>query len=346
LTELRRLDDALATYNKAIALKPDVMPAYWNKSSVLLLMGQFEQGWRLYEYRKKLAEPIAAQIYPQPAWLGEEEIEGKRLFIHSEQGMGDVIQFCRYALLAEGRGANVFLSAPAALARLLKSLSPTIQIAESGFIPAKFDFHVPLLSMPMAFKTEGNNMPSDVPYLRAEPDQVRKWEKKIGNSGFKVGICWQGSKIGAAQGKSFPLAEFRRICAIRDVRLISLQKGDGTEQLRDLPLGMEVEELGDDFDAGRDAFVDTAAVMESLDLIITADTSIAHLAGALGRPAWVILKYVPDWRWFLDRSDSPWYPTLKLFRQNSYDNWSDAFGEVEAQLSELIGMVSPTSRVW
>jgi tetratricopeptide (TPR) repeat protein len=336
LTEIKRPDEALASFDRAIALKPGFIPALWNKSHTLLLLGRFEEGWPLHEYRKQLPEPIAAQAHAQPVWLGAEAIKGKTLLIETEQGFGDVIQFSRYVHLAQARGAKIILAVRSRMMRLMEGLTPPVEIIDSSTPPSHFDFHVPLLSLPLAFATTGSTIPADIPYLRAEPDRVEKWKAILGTHGFKIGICWQGSTLGATLGKPFSVAEFRAIAQIPGVRLISLQKGEGSEQLQDLPPGMAVESLGEDFDAGKHAFVDTAAVMEGLDLVITTDTSVAHLAGALGRPAWVALKYVPDWRWLLDRSDSPWYPTLRLFRQTIYDSWPDVFAQMEARLRQQL----------
>jgi hypothetical protein len=192
--------------------------------------------------------------------------------------------------------------------------------------------------MPLAFGTDCNSIPTTVPYLRAELDRVRTWANRIGGEGFKIGIAWQGNKrVTADVGRSFPLRHFERLAKIPGVRLISLQKNAGTEQLRDLPSDMKVETFSNEFDNGPDAFIDTAAAMENLDLIITSDTAVAHLAGALGRPVWIGLKYVPDWRWFLDRSDSPWYPTMRIFRQTSIGDWDGVFIEIQKQLEALVG---------
>jgi tetratricopeptide (TPR) repeat protein len=336
LTELKELEAALASFDQAIALKPGFVPALWNQSHTLLLLGRFEEGWRLHEYRKQLPEPIASHTHAQPVWLGAEDIAGKTLLVESEQGFGDVIQFARYTQLAQARGANVIFSVRSRLVRLMKSLDPPVTIIDSGRPLPQFHFHIPLLSMPLAFRTDRDTIPATIPYLHTEPDRAAQWKAKLGSQGFRIGICWQGSRLGATQGKPFSVAEFRAIAQIPHVRLISLQKGEGAEQLQDLPPGMSVESLGEHFDAGADAFVDTAAVMESLDLIITTDTSVAHLAGALGRSAWVALKYVPDWRWLLDRPDSPWYPTLRLFRQPAYDDWPDVFAQMEARLRDQL----------
>jgi tetratricopeptide (TPR) repeat protein len=333
LKGLKRLDEALQGFDEAIALKPDFAEAYWNKSLCALAMGNLEDGWRLYEWRKTKADPVAFRDYPQPAWSGEENIAGKTLFIYAEQGLGDTIQFCRYATRAEAGGARVILAVQESLMRLLRALGPGIEIVALHTASAAFDTHVALLSMPRAFRTGPDSIPARVPYLRAEPAKVSDWRDRIGEHGFKVGICWQGNKgVVADSGRSFAVRHLEAIARLPGIRVISLQKNDGLEQLQDLPAGMTVETL-DGFDAGPDAFIDAAAVMESLDLVITADTVIAHLAGALGRPVWVALQHVPDWRWLLDRSDSPWYPTMKLFRQTKRGDWSGVFLAMEAELA-------------
>ncbi len=306
--------------------------AYWNQSLCFLQIGRFEQGWGQYEWRKKREKPIAARSYLQPLWLGEEDIAGKTLFIYWEQGLGDTIQFCRYAKLAEARGAKVVMSVQKPLHRLLTQLSPTIQIIGGKENPINFDYHSPLLSLPLAFATTSENIPAEIPYLYAEQERLDNWKQRLGDNGFKIGICWQGKKGKVDVGRSFPLKELFNIATIPDVRLISLQKNEGTEQLTNLPEGMKVETLGADFDSGPHGFLDTAAVMESLDLIITSDTSIAHLAGALGRPTWVALKQVPDWRWLLEGNNSSWYPTLRLFRQKIRGEWKPVFDEMQKEL--------------
>jgi tetratricopeptide (TPR) repeat protein len=334
LRDLRRLDEAIASFDCANALERDFAEAHWNKSLCLLLSGRVEEGWRLYEWRQKRETPVAPRAFPQARWNGKDDLRGKTLLVHSEQGLGDTIHFCRYAKLAEDRGAKVYLSVPQVLKRLVSTLSPTIEVVDIETEPRDFDFHIALLSMPLAFGTTLDNIPAQIPYLRAEQAKVRDWRDRIGTDGFKIGICWQGGKGGAIDiGRSFALWHFEGLSRLAGVRLISLQKNAGVEQLRDLPPGMVIETLGDDFDAGSDAFLDTAAAMENLDLVIASDTGIAHLAGALGRPVWVALKHVPEWRWLLDRTDSPWYPTMRLFRQTSPRNWQDVFARMEAQLA-------------
>ena len=339
LQELRRLDAALASYDKAIALKPDYAEAYKNKSVCLLLGGRFEQGWSLYEWRKKNPEYVklfAAHSYSQPLWFGEERIAENTLFVYWEQGLGDTIQFCRFAKLAEHLGANIVISAQNCLHGLLKTLSPSIKLIKENEVALNFDYHCPLMSLSLAFNTTLENIPADIPYLCAEPERTENWKQKLGNDGFKIGIAWQGSKGRIDTGRSFALTEFYGISQVPNVRLISLQKHEGVEQLSKLPEGMKIESLGEDYDAGADAFLDAAAVMENLDLIISSDTAIAHLAGALGRPVWVALKHVPDWRWMLDRSDSPWYPTMRLFRQRTRGDWEGVFSDIANELVALI----------
>lgn len=222
------------------------------------------------------------------------------------------------------------------LLRLLKGFAPGIDVVEPSR-SLHFDYHIALASMPLAFRTDEANCPSSVPYLRAEPERVERWRERLGDHGFKIGICWQGNRNAEVDsGRSFSLRFFEPLAKLPGVRLISLQKHDGVEQLLEVPGGLQIETLGADFDNPPDAFIDTAAVMESLDLIITPDTAIAHLAGALGRPTWVALKQVTDWRWLLDRSDSPWYPTIRLFRQPFPNDWSAVFAAMESQLTALL----------
>lgn len=332
---LKRFDEAFESFDRATALKANFADAYLNKATCTLLTGNCGEGWPLYEWRKTVAEATEYRSFPQPGWAGTQSLEGKALYVYAEQGLGDAIQFCRYALLARAKGARVILAVQQRMKRLVESLGQGIEVvALTTPLPA-FDYHAALMSMPLAFGTTHDRCPAPVPYLRAEPERVEMWKRRIGPEGFKIGICWQGNKRARIDvGRSFPLRLFEAIGEVPSVRLISLQKYDGVEQLSDLPSAMRVETLGDEFDAGPDAFLDTAAVMECLDLVIASDTAIVHLAGALGRPVWVALKHVPDWRWLLDRTDSPWYPTMQLFRQPERDDWPSVFAAMRAQLSE------------
>ena len=336
LNELMRFEEAIASYEKAIALKPDYAQAYANKSVARLLAGDFKAGWQDYEWRKTIDDSVANRSFSAPLWLGADSLKGKTLFIHWEQGLGDTLQFCRYARLARARAARVVLSAPDRLVRLLKPLEPEVEIVGAEETPAHFDYHCPLMSLPLAFATTLATIPHEVPYLSADPNRVQQWRSRLGDGGFKVGVCWQGSTGKADSGRSFGVAQFVELSQIDRVRLISLHKGAGERQLGGLPEGLAIEIPGPDFDAGPDAFLDTAAIIKCCDLIITSDTAVAHLAGALGAPVWIALKSVPDWRWMLGRSDSPWYPTMKLFRQSSRDDWRSVFGAMAVELRSLV----------
>ena len=338
LRELKRLDEALASFDMALALEPDFAEANFNRALLVLLKGRLAAGWPGYESRwgqKHAPTPkLGAQF---PNWRGE-NLSGKKIVVFEEQGLGDVIQFSRYLNLLAGLDAQVtFLTRPA-LVGLMQSFAESVRVLSDYPAGETFDCQSALLSLPLAFGTTLETIPASIPYLRAEPERVRKWRERLGEQGFKVGIAWQGGKAGTIDiGRSFALAEFSGLGRVPGVRLISLQKNGDVEQIRQAPEGVTVQTLGDDYDAGDDAFLDAAAVMENLDLVISSDTSIAHLAGALGRPVWVALKHVPDWRWMLDRQDSPWYPTMRLFRQKRRDDWRGVFSDIEVALRQLIG---------
>jgi hypothetical protein len=239
-----------------------------------------------------------------------------------------MIQFCRYAKLCADKGARVILTAQENQVRLLESLDPRIALRPQASWPATFDYHIPLMSLPLAFDVPQAGFAAQTPYLRAEPERVQHWRRRIGGEGLKIGICWQGGPGNLA--RSFPLAALAQIGKRRELRLISLQKGAGAEQLEECSI--PVESLGEGYDAGPDAFLDAAAVMEAVDLVISCDTSLAHLAGALARPVWVALKFAPDWRYLTGREDSPWYPSMRLFRQDRPGDWQSVFAKMAAAL--------------
>ncbi len=336
LRELKRLDQALASYDRALQLKPDLAEAFNNRGMLRLLLGRYRDGWIDHEWRWEAESIITKRpnINAQ-AWQGE-DLMGRRIAIYVEQGLGDVIQFARYLPLLVQRGAKVTFFVPGNLTRLLRPLTSRIKLLSSIDNREPFDFQCALMSLPLWFGTELPSIPNEVPYLRAEEDLVARWKKEIAGHGFTIGIAWQGAPGTIDQGRSVPLAEFVPLSLLPGVRLISLQKTHGLDQLAAFPAGSNIETLGDEFDGGPDAFVDTAAVMSNLDLIITSDTSIAHLAGALGRPTWVALKHVPDWRWLLDREDSPWYPSMRLFRQQTAGDWKFVFAKIAQELRSVI----------
>ena len=332
LRDMLRLDEAMQSFDRAIVIDPTVAPAYRGKAFCALLQGDFAQGLPLYEWRKSLNPPIEARNYSQPLWSGTEDIRGKTVHLYVEQGLGDAIQFYRFVTPLLARGAHVVLSVQKSLLRLLENATPKVELRDSKAVAPAFDYHVPLMSLPLALNLTVASIPSGVPYLKAEAERVAHWRRSIGEKGFKIGISWHGARSHGVVGRAMPLACFQELSRLRGVRLISLQKGFGTEQLAGLP---DVESLGEDFDSGPDAFLDSAAVMECLDLVITLDSAVAHLAGALGRPVWVALKRVPEWRWLLGRSDSPWYPTMRLFRQKTDGDWTGVFTEMQSQMPKL-----------
>jgi len=338
LKKLRRIDDAIASFEQAIARRPDFAEAHHNLAVCLLLQGRLEAGLREYEWRKQAPDFADGRAYPGQELTPGEDIAGKTLFIYPELFLGDQIQFARYVSLAEDRGAKVVLAAPPRLHALLRTLGPSVQIVASDAPPPAFDRHCALMSLPFAFATLPGNIPAPVPYLSADPGRTEAWRRTLGDDGFKVGVCWQGSTAPYAtpMQRSFPLGELAGIARLPGVRLISLQKHDGLDQLDEVAGAMAVETLGAAFDGGPDAFLDTAAVVACCDLVITADTAVAHLAGALGAPTWIALPYVPDWRWELGRGDSPWYPTTRLFRQPSPGDWSSVFSEIASALAAEI----------
>lgn len=332
LMRANRLQASVANFRLALAADPDNGEARLGLAMALLKLGQWQEGWEEYE-RRWGTKQLPARKLERP-WAGE-PLRGKSILVHAEQGMGDVIQFVRYLPLLAELGANVAFVAPRPLKRLLQPLGQFARIDDAGEF--NVHFQVPLLSLPRHFGTEPTAVPQRIPYLFAEPELVARWRARLGTHGFKVGICWQGNPKGAInEGRSPPLAQFIPLARLAGVRLISLQKNYGLDQLETLPRGITVETLGEDFDSGPDAFIDTAAVMESLDLVIACDTSVGHLAGALGRPVWVALQYSPHWPWLLDRSDTPWYPTMRLYRQRERGAWEPVFAAMAEDLARLV----------
>ncbi len=323
-----KYDEAITTYEHALKLQPDHADAHFNLGMTLLAQGAFEKGWTEYEWRRQIKKYRGSmRQFAQPLWDGR-DLEGKTILLHAEQGIGDVVQFVRYAPLLKKRGGIVVFECPVHLTRLLAGLAGVDQIIPAGTPLPDFDVHLPLLSAPALFGTTLSTIPAEIPYLTAEPDLVERWAHELEKSDgglprrLRIGITWQGNpKHGGDRQRSFPLACFEPLGRIDGVRLFSLQKGPGSEQLAQLAGRFSVIDLGPRLDS----FADTAAVMKNLDLIVTADTSPAHVAGALGVPVWVGLPLVPDWRWLLSREDSPWYPTMRLFRQTQAGDWHGVF---------------------
>jgi len=331
--ETGALEPAISAFSRHLSVAPDDANGRFNRGLTRLLAGDFEAGWPDYECRRTTGSEAASS---ERRWDGG-DLDGRSILLWAEQGFGDTLQFVRYARDLAARGGRVLLQVQPGL-RALCGTAPGIErvIAFGDELPA-FDRHARLLSLPHLLGTRLTSIPSPVPYLSAEPGRVAAWRRRLaGRPGLRVGLAWQGNPtIALDQGRSLPLATLLPLTRVPGVRLISLQKHQGREQLADLPEGTALEDFTDEADQGPDAFVDTAAIMECLDLVISPDTAVVHLAGALGRPVWLLLKRVPEWRWMLRREDSPWYPTHRLFRQARRGDWSPVVDRVAGDLARL-----------
>lgn len=322
---------AIEHYRKAVQLQPDMPMPHFNLGLTLLLLGQFEEGWRENEWRWKVKEHGGRfDQYPSPEWDGS-DLKGRTIFLFGEQGFGDAIQFARYVPLIAQRGARIILACQKPLLCLMKSLAGVSQLVTHGDPMPAFDVRCALMSVPRIFGTADANIPADIPYLSANADESSRWRKRLDEFAgkLKVGIAWAGRPEHKLDRlRSIAPKVFAPLNTISSIQLVNLQKGDKSSQGRDvLNLIDWTAELTD--------FADTAALVENLDLVITADTAVAHLAGALGKKVWVLLPFVSDWRWLLNRSDSPWYPTMRLFRQPAIGDWNTPIQQVVQALQEL-----------
>jgi Tfp pilus assembly protein PilF len=334
LKDKGELNAAIVSYKQAIKIKPDYADAYNNLSFPHLLWGNLDEGFNFYEWRSRKKERTVAPARANFIWDGKQSLNGKHFVVYEEQGLGDVIQFCRYLPFLEKRGADVTFKVRPVLHALLRTMSSNASFSTSHLEEHKIDFETPLMSLPYLFSTNLETIPATNPYLYADHDRIKTWGERLSKDKFKIGICWQGSKEKVDFGRSFPLSLFEVISKIPNVELVSLHKGKGEDQIPDIDFDVTI--LGADFDAGQDAFIDTAAVMMNCDLVITSDTAVAHLAGALGCKTWVALQHVPDWRWMLDRADSPWYPTMTLYRQKNRGDWAFVFEAIKRDFRLLI----------
>lgn len=337
LRELGQFDQALAHLEQALAVDPQLPNAHYNRALVLLSLGRLEEGWAEYEWRWRCREFSRRQL-AQPSWDGS-PLADKTLLIHAEQGLGDTIQFIRYLPLARQRCGNVLVEVQANLVPLLECSGLSGLVAQRAALP-RFDFQLPMLSLPGIFGTTLETVPAAVPYLKARPELVDSWREKLSRySQFKVGIVWQGSpSYREDRYRSIPLPYFTPLAHVPGVQLFSLQKGPGSEQISSLRNEFHVVDLGS-IDTHAGPFMDTAAIMKNLDLIITSDTASAHLAGALGVPVWVALRIAPDWRWLTHRATSPWYPSMRLFRQKHFGDWPGVFEEIAHELRRTVHVV-------
>jgi Flp pilus assembly protein TadD len=324
LRETGRALESIAELRAVIAASPELPEAHYNLALSLFTLGRYVEGGPEYEWRwKTKGFTSPRRSFNRPVWEGT-AIPNKTLLIYAEQGLGDTLQFIRYARLVRPRVGQLIVEVPPRLHRLISlSLGDLAYVVKQGQPLPPFDRHAAMMSLPWLCATNPDSVPAVVPYLQTEPDRVLRWrEILMARPGLRVGINWQGNPDAKIdRGRSLPLRLLAPLASVPGLRLISLQKNAGTEQLADLPTGMTVESLGEDYDSGADAFMDAAAVMMNLDVIVTTDTALAHLAGALARPTCLLLKKVPDWRWGLSGELTHWYPTQKLFRQQVAGDW-------------------------
>lgn len=326
-------DAAARHYRRALEIDPGHAHAHRCLAQALLAMGQYESGWEEYEWRWRAGDPqFRPPPFQQPLWDGSQDIAGKRVLLHAEQGFGDAIQFIRYATLVAARGAKVFVICDAALRTLLQTVPGVESVVEPGRVLPGFEFHAPLMSLPKAFRTTVESIPVQVPYVFPDPGLVEAWRGRLsGQAGrLKIGLAWAGRPTFVAAGmKSCPLERLAALLDTADCAFFSLQKGEAAADLKRLVGGGAP--VADYTDALHD-FADTAALIAALDIVISIDTAAAHVAGALGKPVWVLLAAVPDWRWLPRAGALKWYPTARLFRQRTAGAWESVVAEVRQAL--------------
>jgi Flp pilus assembly protein TadD len=336
-----KLEDAAACYRRALQLNPRNAEAHYNLGTALLLLGNLPEGWAEYEWRAHRPGAVR-RTFPQPPWDGS-PLAGRTILLHAEQGLGDTIQFIRFAPLVQERGGRVVVECQPALVPLLQGCRGVDQLVPRRAPLPAFDVHAPLLSVPRILGTALATIPAGCPYLFPNAQLVAQWREELSHcQGLKVGIAWQGDpKHSDDRNRSIPLLHFEPLTRIPGVHLFSLQKGPGQEQLPGLAQRIPMTDLASRLDEVTGPFLDTAAVMKSLDLVITCDSAIAHLAGALAMPVWVALAFTGDWRWLLQRSDSPWYPTMRLFRQQRPGDWPEVFARMADALRQHFSASGP-----
>ncbi len=343
LQELRRFDEALTSYERALTLRPDFADGHFNASVCRLLRGDFARGWQQHEWRWETKQLRAVKRrFSQPLWTGASDLAGKTILLHAEQGFGDTIQFCRYVPQVVERAAHVVVEVQKPLCELMKSLTGRAKILPRGAALPDFDLHCPLLSLPLAFGTRLETIPSQTPYLAAPEHKTSAWRDRLGKHELgnherpRVGLVWAGDPRKSLPGanridrqRSLQFDQLAPVLEVHDCEFYSLQKGDDAQtQLRSSTLSRRITDWSADFHD----FSDTAALIENLDLVIAVDTAVAHLAGALGKPFWLINRYNTCWRWLVDRDDSPWYPTARLFRQDATRDWRPVIARMASAL--------------
>lgn len=336
------IKEAMEIYHKLLELKPNYAQPHFSLSLSYLTLGDWDKGWKEYEWRWAAYNETPRKL-KQPTWEGQ-DLQGKTILLYAEQGLGDSIQFIRYAKLLKEKGATVFFDVQKPLKQIL-SLCPYIdKVYGPGDTLPSFDYQIPLMSLPMVFKTTIETTPHEIPYLYADSKLIEYWKEKLSHDkNFKIGICWQGNANYSTQflrktvaAKSMHVREFAPIAQLKGVSVYSLQKVNGADQIKELDPSITIHTFGDDFDEKHGRFMDTAAVIKNLDLVITIDTSISHFAAALGVPTWILLPEPADWRWMLNTNKTPWYPNVRLFRQPKMNDWKSSIQDVITALLELM----------
>lgn len=326
LQDILRIDEAIRAYAAAIKLQPDRAESYANQGCCYLQAGRFEDGWHLREWRKKLLQPSGHRTFSQPLWLGREPISNRTLFVHWEQGFGDTIQFCRYGRILKAMGANVVMSVQEPLHRLLMQMNPPIEFIGQAEVPKSFDYHCSMLSLPLALATTLTTIPAELRYISSDEKLRRDWDARLPpRSKPRIGIAWKGNAAHRNdRNRSIDPDELEPLLS-GDAYCIALQYEDTPPDARLISLAGQWRD-----------FADTAAVIDNLDLVVAVDTAVAHLAAAMGKPTFVLLPFNSDWRWLLDREDSPWYPSARLFRQKTGEPWQDVIARVRLACTKFV----------
>ncbi len=328
--DLGNPEDALTRYRRAMQIDPDYASAHFNYSLALLLLGEYAEGWVEHEWRWKRDDPEhRGRGFAQSLWDGS-RLDGRTILVHAEQGLGDAIQFIRYMPFVAERGGRVVVECHPMVIRLFRDSPGIDQLVKRESPLPHFDVQTPFLTLPTIFGTTVETIPAEAGYLRAEPGLVGFWRQRMAEfRGRKVGLCWQGNpEFPGDRWRSIPLTYFAVLLDDPSSTFINLHKGVGEPQIGECGLTDRIVNYSPEVKS----LVDTAAIIENLDLVITSDTSVAHLAGAMGKPVWTLLQFMPDWRWMLEREDSPWYPTMRLFRQKTRGDWEDVFVRVKRAL--------------
>lgn len=327
-----RIDLALKYYADAMRLHPQDAELHRNLGVISLLQGNFDIGWKEYRYRWQCTDASQPR-YSQPKWTGQ-DLQGKTILLYAEQGLGDTLHFVRFAKILQIAGARTIVHCQASLAAILQGCEGISSLVPNTWkVPDHFDYHCSLMDVADVMQIDLSNIPGETPYIKSPPNLVAYWKRQLNQllppAKHRIGIVWQGNPNHQADMfRSFPLESLEPLCNIDDVQLISLQFGKGSEQIKSWKGSKPIYQLPEDLDQSSGAFMDTAAILHHLDWIVTSDTSLAHLAGALARPTVVMLGFTPDWRWLLDRPDTPWYPTMHLIRQTTIGQWHSVAQQV------------------